>query len=281
LNYTSCRSRIAPRSPETARGPGYGIGAHCVLLQLNDQRYNVGPQARRWQSFHFPVCSQSVVLPCLSTPMSGYELFYSGNSPYVRKTLVAARVLGLRDSLKLIPTAPAPVKDVAELNPFNPLAKIPSLKTPNNGTIFDSSVIVQYFDAISKDAKVLPPATDLKRYEALAYEALTDGALDALLLIRYETTLNPPEQRHEAWIEGQFGKAKRAITQLGTKLPLPDVSGKSLPLQAICLAVLLWYLDRRFPDAGWRTWEGGEALDKWYKVAEKNPSWEEEVAPPL
>ncbi|KZP01466.1 glutathione S-transferase domain-containing protein [Calocera viscosa TUFC12733] len=207
------------------------------------------------------------------------ELYYSGGSPFARKVLIVARELGLRDKLVLHEVAPSPTKLTPELNPHNPLATVPTLVTPN-GPIFDSPVVVQYLDAISVTAKVLPPASDLSRYAALTYDHLVNGTLGAMLLVRYEGAVRPAELHSEAWVSGQTAKAKRGIIRL-SQLPLPDISGTTLPLQAIDLLCLVWYLDRRFAHLKWREWEGASVLAGWYETAEKSKSWVEEVAPPL
>ncbi|KZT56880.1 glutathione S-transferase domain-containing protein [Calocera cornea HHB12733] len=208
------------------------------------------------------------------------ELYYSGNSPFARKVLIVARELGLYSLLKLVPEAPFPTKLLPALNAHNPLATVPTLVTPENGAIFDSSVVVQYLDALSTGPKVLPPATDLKRYEALTYDHLINGTLGAMLLTRYEAAARAPEHQSETWVAAQTAKAKRAILRL-SQLPLPDISGPTLPLQAIDLLVLVWYFDRRFPHLKWREWEGASVLTEWNETAEKSKSWVEEVAPPL
>lgn len=55
--------------------------------------------------------------------------------------------------------------------------------------IFDSPIIVQYFNSIGAKPGILPPEGTLERYTALTVEALSDGILDAALLVRYEATI--------------------------------------------------------------------------------------------
>jgi len=208
-----------------------------------------------------------------------YELYYSPGSPFARKVLIVARELGLNSALNRHEVSPFPTKILADLNEHNPLATVPTLVTPQ-GPIFDSQVIVQYLDAVSTGAKVLPLASDLKRYEALTYDHLVNGTLGAMLLVRYEGAVRTPETQSEEWVNAQLGKAKRGLVRL-SQLPLPSLAGPTLSLQAIDLAVVVWYFDRRFSALKWREWEGVSVLTKWYEEAEKSKSWVEEVAPPV
>jgi glutathione S-transferase len=73
--------------------------------------------------------------------------------------------------------------------------------SPTPKHIIDSSVIVQFLNAISDpDKKVLPPIDDLKRYDALTLEAIADGTLDATLLLRYEGVRVSPDPQYSSSI---------------------------------------------------------------------------------
>jgi hypothetical protein len=57
------------------------------------------------------------------------KLFYSATSPFVRKCLVTAQELGLRERVELLPAAPHPVNRDRALVACNPLGKAPALVT--------------------------------------------------------------------------------------------------------------------------------------------------------
>src|ERR1035438_3868243 len=57
------------------------------------------------------------------------KLFYAATSPFVRKCLVSAHELGLRERLELVSAAPHPVNRDRMLVASNPLGKIPTLIT--------------------------------------------------------------------------------------------------------------------------------------------------------
>ena len=63
------------------------------------------------------------------------KLRYSPTSPYVRKVLVAAIEVGLKDKIEIILTDPwDPETDLPD---DNPLGKVPTLITENGMTLVD------------------------------------------------------------------------------------------------------------------------------------------------
>ena len=57
------------------------------------------------------------------------KLFYSATSPFVRKCLVTAHELGLRERLELLPAAAHPINRDRSVVARNPLGQIPTLVT--------------------------------------------------------------------------------------------------------------------------------------------------------
>ena len=74
-------------------------------------------------------------------------------------------------------------------------------------------------------------------------------ALDACVLIVYESRYRTPEMRVQSWVDRQAGKAERALAVL--EAAPPPLAGTP-HVGHITLAYLLGYRDLRF-DANWRT----------------------------
>ena len=73
------------------------------------------------------------------------KLWYSPTSPYVRKVLVTAIELGIRDQIELVRTDVwDPATTVGEINP---LGRIPALETDDGEALYDSPVICEFLDA--------------------------------------------------------------------------------------------------------------------------------------
>ena len=143
------------------------------------------------------------------------KLYHSSTSPFVRKVLVVASELGLRDRITLVPSVLSPIAPDPTLSANNPLGKIPALVTDDGFSLFDSRVICEYLESLADAAlPILVPPKGIERARILRVEALADGILDAGILVRYETLLRPEDKRCAEWIEGQSSKIKLGLATL-------------------------------------------------------------------
>ena len=176
------------------------------------------------------------------------KLFYSPASPYVRKVMVLAHEKKIADRIESINTTANPVKINDVLLAHNPLGKLPCLVLKDGRAIFDSSVITAYIDSLSEPR--INPDFGPDRFDALTLEAMSDGMLDACLLMRYELTLRPKEKFWQDWYDGQMAKVDNTLDLLETRL-MPALTGK-INIGVIAIACALGYLDFRFSDKKWR-----------------------------
>ncbi len=198
--------------------------------------------------------------------MGVMKLYYSPPSPFARKVIVAAHELGVIDRIALEQVAVTPVSQNDIVAAANPLAKIPTLMLPDGHALFDSRVIVDYLDSLTDRA--LAPRSGPARWRVLAELAQADGLLDAALLARYELMMRPEPLRWAEWIEGQLGKARRALDAFeGSERR----AGDDLGIADIAVACGLGYLDFRFPDEAWRN--GRPRLAAFYAEISERPSW--------
>lgn len=179
------------------------------------------------------------------------KLIGSNTSPYVRKVRVvmAEKKLDYDYVLDNVWAADTTI------GLSNPLGKVPCLIMEGGEAIFDSRVIVEYFDALSPVGKLIP-ATGRERAEVKTWEALADGVLDAAILARLEATWDgrTRTQRCKAWIERQLNKVQAALAAMSKGLgDKPFCTGIHLSLADIAVGVALGYLDFRFPEIDWRT----------------------------
>jgi glutathione S-transferase len=178
------------------------------------------------------------------TPM---KLYYSATSPFVRKCLVSAHELRLRERLELVPAAPHPVDRDRALVARNPLGKVPTLITDDGVVLYDSRVICEYFNSIGDGH--LTPHEGTARWSVLVDQALADGILDAAVLTRYETGVRPEHLRWNDWIVGQLDKVSCGLAELERR-----AGGWRDRVDAGTIAVgcALGYLDFRFASLAWR-----------------------------
>jgi glutathione S-transferase len=172
-------------------------------------------------------------------------LRYAPPSPFVRKVRIAASLLGLDDKIELRETDLNSDADLIRTQ--NPLGKIPALVLDSGRVLYDSRVILEYLDHISGGGRIIPREPHA-RFDALRLQALCDGALDASVLIVYESRYRPAEMRVQSWVDRQSEKVARALTALENAPPAID----AIPnVGEIALACLLGYGDLRF-DGAWR-----------------------------
>lgn len=191
----------------------------------------------------------------------------STSSPFVRKTRIAAIMLALMDQVRLEPSDTLDPND--SVRKQNPLGKIPTLLLDDGTTLFDSRVILEYFDMLAGGGRILPKSGK-ERFEALRLQALSDGIMDAGVLRIYEGRFRPAEKHEPKWIEHQTDKMTRTLDALEQSPPSLE---PMLHVGHIALACALGYLDFRF-DGVWR--KSHPKLAKWLNdFASKVPAFAE------
>lgn len=197
------------------------------------------------------------------------KLYHSPTSPFVRKVLVVATELGLRDRIELVASVLSPTSPDEVLSAANPLGKIPALVTDEGVSLFDSRVICDYLESHrASAAPALVPRSEPARSRALRLEALADGIVDAGILIRYEVALRPEDKRWPEWIEGQSRKVLQGLSALEREVAsFPS----ELDRGQIAVVCALDWLEFRKPVGDTRT--SHPALYAFYDRLSKRPSF--------
>ncbi len=199
------------------------------------------------------------------------KLFFSPASPFVRKVKIAASLAGVADNITYVPATLTPVKEDISVAHANPLGKIPTLLLDDGTALYDSRVIVEYFDAIGK-TRILPPE-GAERWRTLRYQAAADGMSDAAVLMRYEDFLRPAPFRWSEWSEGQWRKILRAADMFEAEA---DRLETGPAFNAVCPACALSYLDLRHAERDWRS--GRPKLAAFYERYSQRPEMTETAA---
>jgi len=194
------------------------------------------------------------------------KVYFSPSSPFVRKVLVCASELDIADKIELLPSAAGPVQRDATIIADNPLGQVPTFFTDDGIALYDSRVICEYLDALAGGNRLFPAAS-LARWQALVYQSVADGILDAALLTRYETAMRPEPLRWADWITGQMSKVSDALAKLESEV---GQFGTQVDIGVITIGCALSYLDLRFPDNGWR--QRCPGLKTWYDTFSQRPS---------
>ena len=192
------------------------------------------------------------------------KLYYAPASPFVRKCLVVAAELGLRDRIELVTAAAHPVNRDKNVVAHNPLGKIPTLITDDGSVLYDSRVICEYLNILG-DGNLIPRAGEA-RWTVLSAQALADGVMDAAVLTRYETFGRPEALRWQDWITGQLEKVTSGRDALESRAA--DF-GDRVNLGTIAFGCMLGYLDFRFASFGWRDGRPKASASRFFPVAFK------------
>ena len=194
------------------------------------------------------------------------RLHWSPKSPYVRKVMVCAHVLGLAQRMELVRSVAAMLKPNPTIMHDNPLSKIPTLILDDGSTLFDSVVICEYLNDLAQGT--LFPQEPQAKWQALRWHALADGLLDALILWRNER--DRPDGAKLQTLINAFDLKTRATLDL-LESEAVAVAASPLSIGTISIGCALGYLDFRFDQLGWRA--SRPQLAQWFAHLEQSPSF--------
>tara|TARA_B100001939_G_scaffold348196_1_gene373676 strand:- start:7191 stop:7739 length:549 start_codon:yes stop_codon:yes gene_type:complete len=150
-----------------------------------------------------------------------------------------------------------PLDETTGLRSLNPLSKIPTLMLEDGAALYDSPVIAEYLDSLSKENPLIP-SQGAARWRVLRHQALGDGIMDAAVATVLERR-RPENEQSPSWIS----RWRQAITQaVGMVEQERAMFEEPFQLGQITLACALAYLDFRLPEIDWR--RGHEATAEWF-----------------
>ncbi len=174
------------------------------------------------------------------------KLHWSPRSPFVRKVMIVVHERGLADRVTCVRTVAATAKPHAELMRDNPLSKIPTLVLDDGTIIYDSPVICEYLDGLGERPRLFP-AEPKARLTALRRQALGDGFLDMMVLLRDERLREHHSARHMASTATRKAAVLNALEQ-----EAPSLAATPFGIGHIAIGCGLSYLDFRYADEDWR-----------------------------
>jgi len=196
------------------------------------------------------------------------KLFYAPQSPFARKVRAAAIELGLEERIQLEYAEVVPGRPNTEYaRSRNPLRRVPALLTDSGETIFDSTVICEYLDALAGGGMLIPQDAR-HRWRVLTNHALAQGMCESVILIRYETWLRPEAARWPAWVDDHWDKINSGLDWFEHN---ESELNEPINLAHLALGCLLGYVDFRRPHNGWR--ERFSNINAWFARLEQRPSF--------
>lgn len=148
------------------------------------------------------------------------------DSPYVRRVAVCLKLLEL-------PFEHRPLSVFSTFDQFreiNPVVKAPTLVTDDGTVLMDSTLILQYLEALVDPAQQLVPVDPAARVRALRLTGLALAACEKSVQLVYERELRPQEKRHAPWtdrvrtqLHSAFGALERELAQVPVQATPGDI----------------------------------------------------------
>lgn len=167
------------------------------------------------------------------------------DSPYVRRTAISLRLLGVPFEHRSISV----FSTFEQFSAINPVVKAPTLVCDDGSVLMDSTLIVDYAQSLS--GRSLLPADPARRLRELRLTGLALAACEKTVQIVYERKLRPAEKLHQPWMDRVQGQLVAAYSALERELvaePLP-ASEETMTQAGISTAVAWAFTQLLTPDA--------------------------------
>jgi glutathione S-transferase len=164
------------------------------------------------------------------------------DSPYVRRVAISLQLLG-------VPFEHASVsvfRTFAKFQQINPVVKAPTLVCDDGTVLMDSTLIIEYAEALAGSRKGLMPTGLAERQHALRVIGLALAACEKSVQIIYERQLRPPEKLHEPWVARVTGQLLAAYGALESEVGAKPLAVTSEAInQAGVSAAVAWHFTQQ------------------------------------
>jgi glutathione S-transferase len=168
------------------------------------------------------------------------------DSPYVRRVAISLGLLGLPFEHKSVSV----FSTFEQFKSINPVVKAPSLVCDDGTVLMDSTLILDYAEALIGPRKSLMPGDIKERQHALRVIGLALAACEKAVQIIYERNLRPPEKHHEPWltrVRGQLLAAFKLLEDDVKQRPLAFDSN-AITQAGVTTAVAWHFVQRMIPE---------------------------------
>lgn len=164
------------------------------------------------------------------------------DSPYVRRVAVSLQLLGLHFAHQSISV----FSTFAQLQRINPVVKAPTLICDDGEILMDSTLILEYAEALADREKSLMPHAVVERQHALRVIGLALAACEKSVQIIYERNLRPIEKLHEPWIARVTGQLLASYDALEAELVQRPLKATSSTInQAGVSTAIAWHFTQQ------------------------------------
>jgi glutathione S-transferase len=136
------------------------------------------------------------------------------DSPYVRRVAVSLQLLGLPFEHRSVSV----FRGYAQFEAINPVVKAPTLVCDDGTVLMDSTLILDYAEALAAPRRSLMPADLVARRHALRVLGLALAACEKSVQIVYEHGVRPAEKLHQPWVDRITRQLRLACDALEAEL---------------------------------------------------------------
>ncbi|WP_211464110.1 glutathione S-transferase [Collimonas silvisoli] len=168
------------------------------------------------------------------------------DSPYVRRVSISLQLLAIPFEHRSISV----FSTFEQFRQINPVVKAPSLVCDDGELLMDSTLILDYAEALAAPGKSLMPTAIGERQHALRVIGLALAACEKTVQIAYERNLRPAEKQYEPWVarvQGQLFAAYQALEIELRNKPL-EVASKTINQAGVTTAVAWHFTQMMLPE---------------------------------
>jgi glutathione S-transferase len=167
------------------------------------------------------------------------------DSPYVRRVAISAKRLGI----PLEHQSVSVFRHFEQFQQINPVVKAPTLVLDDGEVLIDSTLILDYLEALAGPANSLMPRDLKQRLRSLRLIGLALAACEKSVQLYYERNLRPAEIQFEPWVERVEGQLAAAYSALERELEMqPLKTDGTIAQDGITLAVAWSFTRLVVPD---------------------------------
>lgn len=166
------------------------------------------------------------------------------DSPYVRRVAISLQLLNIpfeHQSLSVFRT-------YDQFQKINPVVKAPTLVCDDGGTLMDSTLIIDYAEALAAGRATLMPASISERQRALHLIGVALAGCEKSVQIVYERNLRPEEKWHQPWLSRVTGQLLAACGELETAFQRQPRTVDNIDQAGVTAAVVWHFIQQMLPD---------------------------------
>lgn len=165
------------------------------------------------------------------------------DSPYVRRVAISLELYGIEfESMPL-----SVFRSFDAFTRINPVVKAPTLVMDNGVQLMDSTLILQYFDALAGAEQKLLPQEPGALASDLQILGVILAACEKAVQNIYEHNLRPAEKQHQPWIERVTQQLLAACREWDTLLEARPAA-KRLDQVSVTSAVVWTFIQFMIPN---------------------------------